>query len=68
MGDSDLAAYINVFDPSRGKRRQFIPFLVYDLVYLSIAINLVTLATLVPWSDSVCTHTCSSLLRKPLLR
>ena len=68
VNNSDLSAYINVFDPIRGKRRHFITFLVYALVYLSIASNLVNLATLSPWSDSVCTHTCYPFLRKPLLR
>ena len=43
-----LAAYMNVFDPRRGNRRCFIPFLLYDMVYPSIASNLVTLATLSP--------------------
>ena len=42
----DLATYISVFDSSMGKRRRFIPFLVYALVYPSIASNLVTLDTL----------------------
>ena len=65
---SDLSAYITVFDPKRGKRRLFITFLVYALVYPSIASNLVTLYTLITWSDSVCTHTCYPFLRKPLLR
>ena len=54
--NSDPAAYINVFDPRRDKRRRFITFMVYDLVYLSIASNLVTLDALSPWSDYVCTH------------
>ena len=43
-----LAVYITVFDPRRGKRRCFITFIVYSLVYPSIASNLVTLATLSP--------------------
>ena len=68
LNNGDLAAYITVFDPRRGKRRRFIPFLVYALVYPSIASNLVTLATLSPWSDYLCTHTLSPLFRKPLLR
>ena len=55
--DSDLAAYINVFDPSRDKRGRFILFLVYALVYLSISSNLPTLATVSPSYDSVYTHT-----------
>ena len=63
-----LFTYITVFDPKRGNHRYFIPFLVYDLVYPSIYINLATLATLSPWSDSVRTHTCFPFLRKPLLR
>ena len=50
MNDSDIYAYITVFDPSRDKRGRFNPFLVYALVYLSIESNLVTLATLSPWS------------------
>ena len=54
---SDLDAYITVFDPSRGKRRFFIPFLVYALVYPIIASNLVTLDTLSPWYESFCTYT-----------
>ena len=37
-------------------RRCFILCLVFALVYPSIAENLVTLATLRPWSDSFCTH------------
>ena len=51
-----LAAYIYVFDPRKNKRRCFIPCLVYDLLYPSIDSNLVTLDTLSPRSDSVCTH------------
>ena len=50
-----LAIYMNVFDPRRGKRMCFIPFIFYALFYLSIASNLVTLATLISNSDSVCT-------------
>ena len=68
MNDSDLAAYITVFDPRRSNRRRFIPFLVYDPVYPSIASNLVTLDTLIPWSDSLYTHTCTTFTMKPLLR
>ena len=68
VNDSDLADYITVFDPRRDKRRRFIPFLVYALVYPIIASNLVTLDTLSPCSESVCTHTCSPFLSKPLLR
>ena len=47
---------------------RFIPFLVYALVYLSISSKLFTLDTISTWYDSVCMHTCSPLLRKPLLR
>ena len=63
-----LAAYINVFDPRRGKRRCFIPFLVYALVYPSISSNLITLATLSPWSDPVYMQTCSPLFSNPIFR
>ena len=48
-----LAAYITVFYPRRGKRRRFINFLVYSLVYIIISSNIMTLATLSPWYDSV---------------
>ena len=68
MNDGDIAAYITVFDPRRFKCTRFITFLVYGLVYPSIASNLVSLDTLSPWSDSVCTHTCYPFLSKPLLR
>ena len=44
------------------------PLLVNTLVYPIIDSNLVTLATLIPKSDSVYTHTCSPFLRKPLFR
>ena len=47
---------------------RFIPCLVYTLYYLSIDSNLVTLATLSPLYDSVCTYSCSPFSRKPLLR
>ena len=63
-----LADYIAVFDLRRGKSRRFIPFLVYALVYPSISNNLVTLATLSPWSEFFCTHTFSPFLSKALLR
>ena len=53
VSDSDMAAYISIFDLMRDKCRRFIPFLVYNLVYPSIASSLVTLATLSPCSDSV---------------
>ena len=67
--DNDLlAAYITGFDPRRAKRMCFIPFLVYALVYQSIASYLMTLAALSPWSDSLCTHTCYPFLSKPILR
>ena len=45
----------------------FITFLVYALVYPSIASNLTTLDTLNTWSESVLTRTCYTLLRKPHL-
>ena len=67
VNSSDLAAYITVFDPSRGNHRCFIPFLVCALVYPSIASKLVNLATLSPWYDSIRTDTCSTFPRKPLL-
>ena len=63
-----LAVYITVFDLRRGNRRCIIPFMVYALVYLSIASNLVTLDTLSTKSYSVYTHNCSPFSRKPLLR
>ena len=68
VNDSDISAYINVFDPRRYKHRRFIPFLVCALLYSSIYSNLATLANLSPCYDSVRTHTCSPFLRKPLLR
>ena len=68
VNGSILSAYTIVFDLNRGNLRQFIPFLVYALAYPSIASNLVTLATPIPWSDFVYTHTCSNFLRKTLLR
>ena len=40
--------------------------MVYALVYLNINSNLVTLATLSPWSDSVYTHLISLLKETPL--
>ena len=63
-----LSAYITIFDPRRDKRRFFIPYLVYALIYPSIASKLVTLDNLSPWSDYVCTYTSSPLSRKTLLR
>ena len=57
LNNSDISSYINFFYPRSGKRSRLIPFLVYSLVYLSIASNLVTLDTLSPWYESVCTHT-----------
>ena len=68
VNDSDIAAQITVFYLRRDNRRRFTPFLVYALIYPIIAIHLMTLATLSPWQDSVCTHTCYPLLRKPILR
>ena len=59
----NIAAYITVFELRRGNCRRFIPFLFYTLVYPSICIILDTLS---PWSESVCTHICSSFLMKPL--
>ena len=53
VNDADLAYYINVLELSRYKRRRFIPFLVYALFYPIIASNLMNLATLSPWSDSM---------------
>ena len=41
------------------------PLIVGALVYPSIDSNLVTLATLIPWSDSVHTHTFYPFLSKP---
>ena len=68
VNGGDLDAQITVFEPRRGKRRRFTPFMFYSLVYPSIASNLVTMATLSPWSDYVCTHTCYPFLRKYILR
>ena len=68
VNDGYLAAYIIAFDPSRVNCWRFIPFLAYALVYPSIASNLVTLATLSTWSDSVGTYTCYTFSRKALLR
>ena len=68
MNDSIISSQITVFDPRMSNLRRFIPFLVYTLVYMSITSNLLNLATLSTWSDSVCTHTCYNFLRKPLLR
>ena len=45
VNDGIHSAYINVVDLRRGKRRRFITFLVYTLVYPSIDSNLMTLAT-----------------------
>ena len=63
-----LSDQITVFDPSNGKRRRLILFMVYALVYPSIGSNLVTLDTLSPWYDSICTHTCYNFLSNNLLR
>ena len=68
VNNSILDAYITVFYPRRDKNRCLIPCLVYTLVYPSISSNLVTLATLRPWYESVFMHTCSPFSRKPLLR
>ena len=68
VNNSLLAAHITVFGPRSKNSRCFIPCLVYALVYPSIASNLVTLDTLSPWSNSLCTHTCYPFTRKPLLR
>ena len=66
VNNSLLAAQFIVFYLRRSKRRIFIFFLIYVLVYPSIYSILATLDALSPWSDSVCTHTCSPFLRKPL--
>ena len=63
-----LASYMTDFYPRRGKHRRFITFLVYALVYRSIASNLVTLATLIPWSDSVHIPTCYLFFEETPLR
>ena len=57
VNGSILDAYITVFEPIMGNCRRSISFLVYTPVYPSISINLVTLATLSPWSHYVRTHT-----------
>ena len=67
VNDGILAAYITLFYPRKGKRRRFIPFLIYDLLYPVIASNFMTLATLSSWSEYVCTHTCSFLSSNTLL-
>ena len=64
VNDSYLAAYTTVFDLRRDKRRCFIPFLFYALVFPSTTSNLVTLATLSSWYNYVFMHTCSPFLRK----
>ena len=53
------------FEMRRDKRRWFIHCLVYNMVYPSISSNLVTLTTLTPQYDSVCTHICYPSSRKP---
>ena len=68
VNDSDISAYITVFETRRDKSRCFIPSLFYNLVYPSIASNPITLATLSPWYESVCTPTRSLFFRKSLLR
>ena len=65
VNNSDLAAYISIFDLRRGKRRRFTPFLVYALVYPIIASKLATLTTLSSWSDSIRTYTCYPFLSNP---
>ena len=57
VNNSLLDAQITVFDPRWVKRRSFIPFLVYNLVYPNIVSNLVNLDILSPWSDAIRTHT-----------
>ena len=64
MNNGILAAWITVFDLRRDKRRCFIFYLVYALLYRSISSNLMTLANLSTRSDSVCRHTCSTFLNK----
>ena len=56
VDDILLADYMTVFDLRSGKCRIFILFLVYALVYPSIASNLLTLDVLSPWYDSVYTN------------
>ena len=68
VNNGPLYVYITVFDPRRGNRRCFIHFLVYALVYRSIASNLVTLGTLSPKSYSAYTQTYYPFLSKPLLK
>ena len=68
VNNSLLDDYITEFEPKRGKRRCFIPFLVYALFYLSIYSKIVKLDNLSTWYESVCTHTCSTFSRNPLLR
>ena len=53
VNNGDLTTYITFFDPMRGNRRRFVPFLVYSLVYPSIDSKLVILATLSPWYDAL---------------
>ena len=68
VNNSLISVYITIFYLRRVKHRCFIPFLFYNLVYPSIASNLVTLSNLIPWYDYVCTHTCSHFSSNPLLR
>ena len=68
VNNGDIATYNTVFDPRRGKRRHFIPFLFYALLYSSIDSNLVTLANISLLYESVCRHTYYPFLRKPLFR
>ena len=53
MNGGILASWINVSDTRMVEHRRFIHFLVYALVYLSIASNLVTLSILITWYDSL---------------
>ena len=68
INGGDIDAQITVFYPRRDKRRRFINFLVYTLVYMSIASNLMTLATLSNRSEYFCTNNLSPFSRKPFLR
>ena len=67
LNNGIIAAWISVSDLKRGKHKRFIPFLIYALLYPSISSNLVNLATLIPWFDSVCMYTYFPFLRNPLL-
>ena len=67
MNNGDIVDEVPVFVPRRDKHRRFIPNLIYAMVNPIIDRNLVTLATVSPWSDLVFTLTCFPFLRKPLL-